>query len=625
METSVAGKEILRKGVQVVIGYICALPSFMGYYPLIPAYFALCSLWRKNAVLVYGAILLGLLNQMKFEAIFKYGILMLVIGMAIYFYRWANGHCNGLVVAILTGGSVLAMNYSGMFFTVESSRELLLGGSEALAAAGIAGGVHYAAEYAKEFFGIRIRKKKTLASETELWENCSSGQVDALAKAVDGLSEVFSMMVPQRREETIDQEGVLREAVTGKLCMSCGGCAICWEQNRNYLQERINQMVKAVMNHENRENIVKEKYLEHCPQYADMVEEAILAFGRMELNQAWYRRLLENRQVIATQLDAVVELMGEWTREEKNLDKQESRLLAKIGVELREKGVIPQVLHIYEDDLGRRYFKTFLSSKWDGGIPSRNCLKAFEKAVGVPMRLDREARAMVSREGAGLVIYEDVKYFTLPGIAVRKKDASPESGDSFGFFDMDCGHHYIALSDGMGSGKQANQESELVVELLEKLMNAGFKKEVAIQMMNSAMVLQSEQESYSTLDLADVNLYTGDLKLTKVGAACSFIKRGEEIEVLSAGSLPAGADSRGKPGEISSQLQHGDFLVMVTDGVLEYLHVKEPVQVLSDMIEKIKTDNAGVLAKNILESVLLHTGGYAQDDMTVLVTGIWEK
>ena len=218
-----------------------------------------------------------------------------------------------------------------------------------------------------------------------------------------------------------------------------------------------------------------------------------------------------------------------------------------------------------------------------------------------------------------------MKYFTLPGIATRKKDTSPESGDSFQFFDMDSGHHYVALSDGMGSGKQANQESELVVELLEKLMAAGFKKEVAIQMMNSAMVLQKEQESYSTLDLADVDLYTGEVTLTKVGAACSFVKRGEEIEVLSAGSLPAGAAYDKKPAEISSKLQHGDFLVMVTDGVLEYLHVKEPVQVLSDMIEKIKTDNAGVLAKNILESVLLHTGGYAQDDMTVLVTGIWEK
>ena len=38
-----------------------------------------------------------------------------------------------------------------------------------------------------------------------------------------------------------------------------------------------------------------------------------------------------------------------------------------------------------------------------------------------------------------------------------------------------------------------------------------------------------------------------------------------------------------------------------------------------------KTDNAGVLAETILEQVKLRTGGYAMDDMTVLVTGIWEK
>ncbi|MBO5260439.1 MAG: SpoIIE family protein phosphatase [Agathobacter sp.] len=625
METSVAGKEILRKGVQIILGYICALPSFMGYHPLIPVYFSLCCLEKKNVVLVYGAVILGLINQMKFAAIFKYGILMLVIGMAIYFYRWANGHCSGLAAGILAGGSVLAMNYSGMFFAVESSNELLLGASEALATAGLAGGLHYGIEYVREIYGIKKRRKEPVIPEAEIKENNTAGQMEALASAVDGLSGVFSMIAPKESSELSDQAGILQEAVTGKLCMSCGGCAICWEQNQNYLQERIDRMVKAVMNHESRESIVEEKYLEHCPQYADMVEEAIAAFGRIELNQAWYKRLLENRQVIARQLDAVVELMGEWTREEKSLDKQESRLLAKVAVELQEKGVVPQVIHLYEDDQGRRYFKAYLSSKWGGGIPSRNCLKAFEKVTGKSLRLDKEARAMVSQEGAGLIIYEDVRYFTLPGIATRKKDTSPENGDNFVFFDMDCGHHYVALSDGMGSGKQASQESELVVELLEKLMRAGFRKEVAIQMMNSAMVLQSRQESYSTLDLADLDLYTGEVTLTKVGAACSFIKRGEDIEVLSAGSLPAGAVPGEKPGEISSALKHGDFLVMITDGVLEYLHVKEPVQVLSDMIAKINTDNAGALAKNILDSVLLHTGGYAQDDMTVLVTGIWEK
>ena len=73
------------------------------------------------------------------------------------------------------------------------------------------------------------------------------------------------------------------------------------------------------------------------------------------------------------------------------------------------------------------------------------------------------------------------------------------------------------------------------------------------------------------------------------------------------------------------QLQNGDFLVMVTDGVIEYLHVRNPKENLADIISMIKTDNAGVLAESILEQVMFRTGGYAMDDMTVLVTGIWEK
>ena len=76
---------------------------------------------------------------------------------------------------------------------------------------------------------------------------------------------------------------------------------------------------------------------------------------------------------------------------------------------------------------------------------------------------------------------------------------------------------------------------------------------------------------------------------------------------------------------VKKQLENGDFLVMVTDGVIEYLHVRNPKENLSDIIAGIQTDNAGVLAEKILEQVLLRTGGHAMDDMTVLVTGIWEK
>lgn len=76
---------------------------------------------------------------------------------------------------------------------------------------------------------------------------------------------------------------------------------------------------------------------------------------------------------------------------------------------------------------------------------------------------------------------------------------------------------------------------------------------------------------------------------------------------------------------VKKQLRSGDFLVMVTDGVIEYLHVRNPKEALADIIRNIRTDNAGVLAEKLLEQVLLRTGGHAMDDMTVLVTGIWEK
>jgi stage II sporulation protein E len=80
-----------------------------------------------------------------------------------------------------------------------------------------------------------------------------------------------------------------------------------------------------------------------------------------------------------------------------------------------------------------------------------------------------------------------------------------------------------------------------------------------------------------------------------------------------------------EPESIRRQLEKGDFLVMVTDGVLEYLHTKDPETKLAELIGDIDTDNAGALAKTLLERVLLITGNYAMDDMTILTLGIWEK
>ena len=470
---------------------------------------------------------------------------------------------------------------------------------------------------------FRLDKKKKSSAVTPREEQHNQ-KMESFAYAVNGLSDAFLAMSQPRQKMATEEVGILEQELTGKLCASCDGCAICWNENRMRSLGGIRALLYAVVNHSTKEELLMDPYVENCKRYEGMVEEALQAFGRLELNYAWYNRLRENRYVIAQQLDAMAGLVEEWAKARTNIDQKSKMLLSQIVFQVQEKGLLVEDLHIYEENK-RLCVEGYVYCKWNGGIPAKQYLAAVEQALHKPMRMGKDAKTILTQEPVLVALYEDTRYYGLQGIATEKKTGSFISGDSFSFFGMDDGGYHICLSDGMGSGAKANQESEMVVDLLQKFIEAGFRKEIAIKLMNSAMVLQGEENSFSTLDYAMVDLYTGQVELIKIGGAATFIKRGTEVEIISDGTLPAGADVHMEVESVKKQLGNGDFLVMVTDGVIEYLHVRNPKETLADIIGAVQTDNAGVLAEKILEQVLIRMGGHAMDDMTVLVTGIWEK
>ena len=59
-------------------------------------------------------------------------------------------------------------------------------------------------------------------------------------------------------------------------------------------------------------------------------------------------------------------------------------------------------------------------------------------------------------------------------------------------------------------------------------------------------------------------------------------------------------------------------MVLVSDGVMDYLHVPDPEETIREMLETMTINNPGQMAKHILERILLFTGGRVPDDMTVL-------
>ena len=149
--------------------------------------------------------------------------------------------------------------------------------------------------------------------------------------------------------------------------------------------------------------------------------------------------------------------------------------------------------------------------------------------------------------------------------------------------------------------------------------------DASIRMMNSAMVTHGENNLFSTVDVADMDLDSGTCQLYKVGAAPTFVKHGGHVAQVTCENPPIGLFSKMEIQTAQVTLKHGDFIVMVSDGVLEHLYVDQPEETMKEILNLIETTNAKQMARQILEYILLYTGGTVRDDMTVLVAGIWEK
>ena len=160
---------------------------------------------------------------------------------------------------------------------------------------------------------------------------------------------------------------------------------------------------------------------------------------------------------------------------------------------------------------------------------------------------------------------------------------------------------------------------------MEKFLEAGFQVEIAIQMINSALLAGGENCNMPTLDLCSLDLYSGECRFVKVGSASSYIKRQHLVDRISAGNLPLGIFPKPDMEAVGRVLMDGDYIIMVSDCVLDALSQGIGEDMLSEFIGGISLENPGEIASAILNFGIQQSRGRIRDDMTVLVTGIWKK
>ena len=258
-------------------------------------------------------------------------------------------------------------------------------------------------------------------------------------------------------------------------------------------------------------------------------------------------------------------------------------------------------------------------------IPNKEVAEKLSDILGTSMMPSHDARAFVRNEYTNTCFLEKTNFEVVYGMERCVGDYQQISGDSFSFLQREDGQFLASLSDGMGTGLNAYQESERVVDLLEQFLEAGFSKETAVKMINSALVLRTDGKTFSTIVISSIDLYSGVCEFLKIGAATSFIRRGSWVETITSTSLPAGIFQKTDFEKTCRKLYDGDMVVMVTDGVLDVLPVEHQEKLMKDIILEHPTNNPKELADYIISRVRQYKNGRFCDDMTVLVIGIWKR
>ena len=292
---------------------------------------------------------------------------------------------------------------------------------------------------------------------------------------------------------------------------------------------------------------------------------------------------------------------------------------------LRKKHVLVKNVWVMDKIEGRRQIFLNLRARSGQCVSMTEIAQLLSKYCEISMVPVNGSRCIVNGEYHTVHFAEDVSYQVLYGTARLTREEEKVSGDNYICRQEDGGRFVMCLSDGMGSGMEACRESETVVELLEQFMESGFSQETAAKMVNSALVLKGEEGMFSTVDICAVDLYTGICNFLKAGAASTFIKRDHWVESITSESLAAGLVQQIDFETATRKLYHGDYLIMMTDGVLDALPDQKEEETMKEIIMDIHEETPKEMSRGILERVLGYSDYCARDDMTVLVAGMWKK
>ena len=337
-------------------------------------------------------------------------------------------------------------------------------------------------------------------------------------------------------------------------------------------------------------------------------------------NFIWKKKEEQTKKNISNQLknvsNAIKSMAKDIEKDIKAEEKYQSERLEIVDL-LRQKEIEVQDIMIKKDN---RFIVEIYLTRLLENTKLEQIAEILTNILKEPIVLNAEATV-----GKKIVYLSDDKYIMAIGMAQETKNNSKQSGDSILNIRLKDGKYLVAISDGMGSGKEAKNSSNQTLRLLENLLVSGFDKKASLDLINNALMNQNK-ETFATLDIAIVDLYEGNVEFIKSAACPTYIKKNKRVQMIRSNSLPTGILEESKLETFDKDINDGEIVVLCSDGILDSnVEYKNKELWIKYLLEDIETTNTQKIANLILEESVDNNYGIAKDDMSVVAFKFRQK
>ncbi|PAV28575.1 stage II sporulation protein E [Virgibacillus profundi] len=452
--------------------------------------------------------------------------------------------------------------------------------------------------------------------------NVTAKRVEQFSNVFEALSKSFATSdeYVQDEDEAKRETDYFLSQVTEKTCQTCFMKDRCWDRQFDKTYSLMEEMKGDLTDgHEPNRKVARE-FENHCVKSKKVVDAMKEEMSFFEANRKLKQQVMESKRLVADQLQGVSEVMEDFAqeilKERQHHEQQEIQIIHA----LKHMGIDLEKLDIYRLEKGNVDIEMTASFYSYHGEGSKLIAPVLSDILNEMIIVKQEEISPFPNGYCHLSFGSAKEFVVETGAANAAKGGGLISGDSYTTIELGAGKYAMAISDGMGNGKRAKEESVETLRLLQQILQTGIPEKVAIKSINSILALRSTDEMFATLDLAVIDLHNAFVRFLKIGSTPSFIKRGNQMLNVEASNLPMGIIQEFDVDIVSEQLMSEDLLVMMSDGIFEGpKHVENTEMWVKRKLREMKTEDPQEIADLLLEEVIRTRSGEIEDDMTVLV------